>query len=304
MARVYTDAGTTTTLTEMIPAIIAPEIVASAARMEVFRSLARQFDMTGQKGGTVDVVNTPAITFGAQTENLAPDYDTFDTGKRTLNPALQVCDVGIGLMAWEESGISVLDSVKKEAGQALALSRDALFAALYTEAPASGPTHEIGTDGVALSYTSLCAGMALLAIQNAPRPVDWVITPTQWYSELAKDNTLIDASIKGSPVLTQGFGANGFVTQVYDCRIFVSDQIVASSGTVMESMMFSEKAALGYAFRSITSPLTGAPSELLADVDWDSGGRTYNINMSYYADAEGCKGTSTTTNTWLVAIKS
>jgi len=297
------DAGDTiTTLADMIPTLIAPEIVASAARIEVFRPLAREFDMTGRPGGALDVVNTPSLAFAALTELTAPNATTFDTGKRTLNPTIRGVDVAISIMAWEEAAVGITDSVAKEAAQGLAGDRDGLFAALYTEAPASAPTHEIGTDGVALSYTTLCAGMALLATQNAPRPIDWCVTPTQWYGELAKDNTLIDASIKGSPVLTQGMGANGSVTQVYDCRIFVSDKVAISSGTVYESMMFSEKAALGYAYRRITSPLTGVPSELLVDVDWDSSARAYNLNMTYYADAEGLKGTSVTTNTWLVSI--
>jgi hypothetical protein len=69
-------------------------------------------------------------------------------------------------------------------------------------------------------------------------------------------------------------------------------------------MMFSKMAALGYGFKRIASPLTPTQSELLIDLDWDSSARAYNINSTYYADAEGIKGTSITTNNYLVAIVS
>jgi hypothetical protein len=266
MAR-YTSADTVTTLADLIPTLIAPE--------EVFRPLARQFDLSGV-GGALDVPTAPALSFATLTENTAPDVSSFDTGKRTINPVIYGVDCAVSIMAWEESAISVQSAIISEVAIALAKHRDALFAALYTEAPASSPTHEIGTDGTALTFTSLRDGMALLYTQNAPRRFAWVVNSGQWV-ELLQDATMISAHVKGAPVLTQ---------------------------SAYQSMMFSKDAAFGYGFKRIASPISPTQSELLVDLDWDSSARAYNVNCTYYADAEGIKGTSTTTNNYLVAIVS
>jgi hypothetical protein len=268
----------------------------------VFRPLARQFDLSGV-GGALDVPTAPALSFATLTENTAPDVSSFDTGKRTINPVIYGVDCAVSIMAWEESAISVQSAIISEVAIALAKHRDALFAALYTEAPASSPDHEIGTDGTALTFTSLRDGMALLYTQNAPRRFAWVINSGQWV-ELLQDATMISAHVKGAPVLTQGVGANGFLTSVLDVDLYMSDQVVASSGSAYQSMMFSKDAAFGYGFKRIASPISPTQSELLVDLDWDSSARAYNVNCTYYADAEGIKGTSTTTNNYLVAIVS
>jgi hypothetical protein len=301
MAR-YDNADTVATLIELIPTLIAPGIVNSAARQEVFRPLTRQFDLTGI-GGALNVPTAPALTFASLTENTAPDVASFDTGMRVVNPVIRGVDTAVSIMAWEESATNVMDAIISEVAIALVKDRDGLFAALYTEAPASGPTHEIGTDGTELNFTIFRTGQALLYKQNAPRRFAWAINSDQWV-ELLKDDTMINAALKGSPVLTQGVGANGFLTSVLDTDLYMTDQIVASSGTAYQSMMFSKMAALGYGFKRIASPLTPTQSELLIDLDWDSSARAYNINSTYYADAEGIKGTSTTTNNYLVAIVS
>jgi hypothetical protein len=67
-------------------------------------------------------------------------------------------------------------------------------------------------------------------------------------------------------------------------------------------MMFSKNAALGYGFKRLTHPVTGASQEVLMDIDWNSGRRSIEMNMTYHADFEGLKGSSTTTNNWLVDI--
>lgn len=283
---------------ELIPTIIAPEIVASTARMEVFRPLARQFMVSGA-AGAIQVPTSPALVFEALSEATALDNDAFDMGARTLDPATRGISTTISIEAWLESATQIQDAIIAETAQGLMLDRDSLFAALYTEAPSSNPTHDLGTDGTELSFSDLRAGMELLYTQGAPRKFAWVVHPTQW-TELLKDNTVIDASVKGSPVLTNGIGDNGLVTTVLDVNIYVSDQIDEASGR--HSMMFSERAALGYAYRMLSSPLSPAPSELLVDLSWQAKERAYEINATYYADVEGIKGTSTTTNDYLVDI--
>jgi hypothetical protein len=283
------------------PALIANQATASAVRQEVFRPRCKQFNLTGE-GVTFAIPLTKAVTFAAITEGTAPACVNFDPSARTLTPALYGVDVIVGIAAWQASKLSMTDMISAELGQGIALHRDSLGAALYTEAPASTPDHEIGEDGTELNFTSLRDGMALLYTQNAPKKFAWVLNPGQLV-ELLKDDTFINASVKGASVLTKGVGANGYVTSVMDVDVYISDQMDQSSGTGYWSMMFSDGNAIAYGYKLMSSPLNGTAQELLVDIHYNSGARCYEVNSTYHADMEGAKGT-TTANNWLVAIKS
>jgi len=180
----------------------------------------------------------------------------------------------------------------------LAKDRDSLIAALYTDANAGSPDHEIGTDGTPLSFTSFRNAYELLLTANAPRPYVWVIYPTQM-TELLKDNTMIDAAFKGSPVLTEGIKPGGYITQVMDVSIYVSDQIDESSGR--HSMMFSKNAAMAYGFKRLLSPNSGSMNEIMLDIDWNSQKRMFEFNMTYQANVSGAVG-SADNNDYMVDI--
>ena len=100
-----------------------------------------------------------------------------------------------------------------------------------------------------------------------------------------KDNTFIDASVKGSPVLTDGIKAGGYFTQLMDVSIYVSDQIDESSGR--HSMMFAKNAAIAYGYKRLTNPNTGASQEIMLDIDWNAARRMFEFNMTYQANASG-----------------
>ncbi len=168
------------------------------------------------------------------------------------------------------------------------------------EAPSSSPDHIRGTDGTQLSFGDLRIAQGLLYTQKAPKRFAWVIHPDQ-VTELLKDDTFINASVKGSPVLTQGTGANGFLTSVLDVDIYMAEQIIESTGK--NSMMFSKNAALGYGFKRLAPP-GGAPQEVMMDIEWNSSRRSVEINMTIHAHFEGVKGVSATANTWLVTTVS
>jgi hypothetical protein len=286
---------------ELIPAVIVPEIQITAAREEVFLPLARRIDLTGP-GDDFTIPQGGALTWTAYTGGDLPAEQAFNTAARTVTPTLRQLDVTIPIDVLQATQMSIQEGVIREAGLGLAASRDAGFAALYTEAPASTPDHEIGAASTALSFLSLRQGINLLYVQEAPRRFAWVVYPTQWAGELLLDDTLINASVKGSPVLTQGVGANGYVTSVLDVDIYISPQVVLS--TTYRSMMFSKNAALGYGFKRLRHPVTGQEQEVLMDIDWNSARRLVEMNMTYHADFEGLKGSSTTTNNWLVEIVS
>ena len=113
------------------------------------------------------------------------------------------------------------------------------------------------------------------------------------------DDTLINASVKGEGVLTQPMGPNGKVTSVFETEIFVSDQIDESSG--LHSIFFSRGRALGWCYKNLTHPVTGATNEVMVDIDWNATRRCFEICNTYQADADGLKGTSAgNDNNWVV----
>jgi hypothetical protein len=289
----------TTGVAELIPDLIVPEILASSAREEIFMPHVRRFDFTGP-GEVFSVPQSAVLDFAAlgsatYIDGTNPDQTQWNPTSRSFTPAFRFLDVTIGIDSLQgaQPGLSMQDAIIKEAGVGLAKDHDSLFAALYTEADDASPDHEIGTDGTPLNFSILRSGYELLLTQNAPRPYVWVVYPTQ-VAELLQDNTFIDASVKGSPVLTSGIGAGGYFTQILDIAIYCSDQIDESSGR--HSMMFCKNACFGYGFKRITNPVTGATSELMVDPDWDSGRRMVDINMTYQAAVGGLVKTSTSNN--------
>jgi hypothetical protein len=299
MAAVRGDAAVVyTEVSEIAPAGVAMEALTAASRMEVFRPLSRQFNITGE-GTTFNIPNTPAVAFAAVTEgDMGNIEDAFDPLATVATPLLYGVDVIVGLNSWVSAQLDPQSMVVKEVANALALHHDALAAALYARASNTAPDHlGIGTDGVELNFTALRTAQGLLYTANAPRRFAWVIHPTQWI-ELLKDNTFIDASVKGSPVLTNGLGANGYATSVLDVDIYVSDQIDESSG--LHSMMFSKNHSVAYVYKTIATPYSGGASELVVDVFYNSGARAYEINSTYLGTMESGHGTAGTTNKHLV----
>lgn len=287
---------------ELTPDLIIPDVTATAARQEVFMPHVRRLDRTGP-GEVFTVPTAGALAFaqlGSQTyiDGTAPIETAFNTGGRTFTPSFWFLDVIVPLDAIQGAApaISVQDEVIKEASIGLAAHHDALFAALHTE-PITSPQHNVGTNAVELNFVSIRTAYQLLLAANAPRPFAWVIHPIQ-VTELLKDNTFIDAAKKGAPVLTNGIGEGGFLTGVLDFDFYVSDTIVESSG--LHSLVLSKNAALGYVFKQLQNPSTGQTSELMMDMDWNSARRSVEINMTYQAAVGGLKGTSTTTNNWMV----
>jgi hypothetical protein len=257
----------------------------------------RRFDFTGA-GEVFSIPQSASLDFAAlgsstYIDGTSPDQTQWDPTSRSLTPTFRYLDVTVGMDSLSSSVVSIQDAIIKEAGIGLAKDHDGSAAALYTEASASTPDHEIGTDGTELSFTTLRSGYELLLTQNAPRPYVWIIYPAQ-VTELLKDNTFIDASVKGSPVLTRGIQPGGYLTSMLDIDIYASDQIKESSGR--HSMMFCARAAFAYGYKRLTNPSTGATSELMVDIDWNSARRMYEINMTYQGAFGGAVKTSTTNN--------
>lgn len=286
---------------ELIPALVWPEVVATSAREEVFMPLMRRMDLTGP-GDDFNVGQAGALTFGsyAPAASLAgPTEQAFNTAQRTLTPALRVCDVIVAINALQSTQMSLQEQIIREAGLGLAADHDAGAAALYTEAPASNPDHEIATGGALTFANTIVAASGLLYTQLAPKPFATVIHPS-YITDLMIDQQFMEAARRGSTDAQLGIKSGGYWTNILDTEIYVCDQIVNS--TTYRCMMFSKNRALGYGFKRIQHPVTGESQELMLDIFWNSGGRAVEFNMTYWADWEGLKGTSTTTNNWLVEI--
>lgn len=289
---------------EIVPDMIVPDIIASSGRQEVFMPHVRRFDFTGS-GESFGIPQNATLDFaslGSQTyiDGTAPDQSQWNPTSRTCTPQFYYLDVTVGLdvVQGARPGISVQGAIAEEAGRGLAKHHDALFAALYTEAPSSAPDHEIGTDGTLMNFTMFRTAYALLLAQNAPRPYVWIIHPTT-LGEILQDNTFTNAAVLGKGMLTTGVGDGGFWQDLLGIGIYVSDEIDESSG--LHTIMMSKNAALAYGYKRITNPNNGQASELMVDVDWNSARRMYEINMTYQANALGAVFTSTT-NKWMVDI--
>lgn len=297
-----TAVNTTTGPDDLIPAVIINDITASAAEYSVVHPLVRKLDLTGM-GDSFTLPTAPSVSFaqlGSQNwiDGTEPVETAFATGARTFTPIHYFVDFVIPMDVLQDAQVSAQEAITKEVAIAWASHKDSLLTALYTEAPTTNPDHELDYTGSGLTFTALREGSKLLYTQNAPRPFYWVVHPTQW-SELMSDNALIDAAFKGSPVMTQGLGQNGFATKVFDVGIYVSDQTTLA--TTRMSMMFAD-GALAYAFKRLRNPSTGAVSELMVDLDWNAARRAIEVNYTYRACGGGTKATSTTNN-WVVEIK-
>ena len=157
--------GQLTSVAELIPAKIVPEVVASAVENECFMPLVRRFDFTGP-GSTFAIPNVAAMAWTTFTvDGTVDDEVEFNTAKQTCTPAVHNLDVVIPFTVFDDSVVDLEGAVAKEAGIGLADYRDTLAAALYTDRPTSTPEHFLGTDATELSFTALRNAQNLLYVQ-------------------------------------------------------------------------------------------------------------------------------------------
>jgi len=294
-------------LAAVIPDIVEAEAIATASRKMVFMQHMRRIDRTGP-GDVFHHTQRAALTFAAYaSDGTAPTPTTYAPGERTHTPVERTVDVEIPRKGLGDSAVDLSSDIGAEIGIGYAQDTDARIAAIYTEAPAAAPDHEIGTDGVPFSTQIIVSGEVLLMTQKAPRPdagpsrkgIVFVIGTLQ-YGELCQDDSFKNASIWGAPtVITEGVRDDGWVRDYMNTSVYQSDQIIESSG--LHAMMFSRQNALGWTFKRIGRP-GGTLSEIMIDLAWNEAKRSYSTHVTYEAIAAGMKGTSATTNNWLVDI--
>lgn len=295
MARFDNVVASDTEADTLTPDVIVPEIMASSANIEVMMNLVRRFDFTGRPGETFAVNQAPTISFGAHTEGDAVAEDAFTATARTITPLFRVVDVIVSKKTVMDAVSSLQDAIVAEGGIALATDRDTLALALYTEAPASTPDHEIEVS--VASYAHLVDASVLLYTQRCPRPFSYICHPNS-LGEYYQDTTIKAANVVGKAMITEGIGANGLAFQLLDVNVYSSPDVTLST-TYFAIMM--APGAMGYGFKMMDSPNQSTLQELLVDIEWNSGRRSWEINMTYDGDFEGLRDTSTT-NKWMVAV--
>ncbi|MGH7177219.1 MAG: hypothetical protein ACREJC_07560, partial [Tepidisphaeraceae bacterium] len=215
-------------LATVIPDIVEIEAIATAARKMVFMQHMRRFDRTGP-GDVFHHTQRSALTFAAySSDGTAPTPVSYIPAERTATPVERVVDVEIPRKGVADSAVDLSTDIGAEVGIGYALDTDARIAAIYTEAPAATPDHEIGTDAVPFSADIVRQGEALLLAQRAPRVnagesrLGYVfVVGTNQYSELVQDDKFTNASRKGaSTPITSGVREDGWVTDYLNSSIY------------------------------------------------------------------------------------
>jgi hypothetical protein len=300
MAR-FGDTVTTTVATEVIPSMVAQKVIESAESVEVFMPLITRFDLTGP-GSTTSVGQNPAVAWTTHAEGADITPDAFQPSGRDLTPAEHVLDFHVARKALADAGVDLESQMINEGGVALATYRDGLFAALHGEANDSTPDHELAYGTSGMTTAALKEGAQLLFNQKAPRADNngaySCVCHSSAVGELFDEDRFVNASVRGDTVIPEGVSMNGFVKRYLNTLVYQSEDIVLS--TTYRNMMFAKK-AIGYGYKNIANPESGAMTEVLVEVGWMQVRRSWEISMTIDAHALGIVDTATT-NLWLVTI--
>ena len=176
------------------------------------------------------------------------------------------------------------------------------FASLYTEAPASTPDHEIGTDGTPIDLALAIQIHKLLLIQKARPPFHWFVDPIQW-AEGLQDSSMREA-LKVNGQLPGPFNS----TMPPNAEYYIGSPIkglhmwVVPGGMIESSGLHSiavGTGAIGMAYENISTPLSPMASRVNIDIDWVPGARAWDVDFTVSQISGGLRNTSTT-NKWMV----
>lgn len=292
----------------MVPELIEQGALESATRQKVFWPVLRTnrnfFDMTGP-GNAINVPQADTLTMAALTEAGGNTNEVWDPTDRQLLPVPLGTQLRITWMGRTYPQTDPMTVIVDEIANAWATMEDSAatvsFAALYTEAPSSGPDHEIGTNAVLLDATIARQIFSLLITAGARGPYNWFIDPTQW-GELMQDSLALSL-LKESGSQPSGFMAvegvrmDMFVGKLFGVNIWcVPTGLITATG---EHSIAVGQNAVGKAIKKMSTPLSPTPSELNVDIDWNALDRVYEVGITVVQDVGGIAFTSTT-NKWMV----
>lgn len=279
------------------PTQIAFEVQMAAEQELPWRNLVSWENFT-LPGTVYQQAQAPALTMTALTEGASTGAHTADVAQeftmtnRQITATIKAVDVWITkqalVAAQGDLQAIVTDSMRKAYLDKL----DTDIVSLYTEASASAPDHEIGTDGTVIDYAAFLAAYELLAAQAAFPPITWVIGPAQ-ISEVLGISQFSKFLEYGREVITQNINIQtGFLGMApLGVGIYWSNNVVESTG--LHSLMFSKQFA-GVRMKQDFSVAVDA-SELGVN------SRSLKIGGESFYGVGGLRDTSTT-NTFVVDL--
>jgi hypothetical protein len=271
-------------------------IIQQAAEQELPWPQLISWEMFTLPGTVWQEAQNPNLTFTAISESATignTDVSAaFDMSNRQITASLVGRDIYITKQALEAAQGDLQSQVTMTGKLAYFDKLDDDIMALYTEASAAAPDHEIGVDGTVLDYATYLAAFELLAAQAAFKPWSWVVGTAQ-ISEVMSIPEFIEAQIFGRAVIEREIDVvtgNLGITPG-GVGIYWSNNADESSG--LHSIMFS-KQALGVRMKEEFTVGIDA-SEL------NVGARSLKIGMSAWYGVGGLRD-SATTNKFIVDI--
>jgi len=227
---------TTTTLSEIVPAIIAET-----------REYVRANSLFGPGGlgrrflQIEDTRHTPGKTVHFPQYNGFTAYDVAEGVDHTTSQALDTSEVTceatekIAICTITDRAVSrsveqVIRDASRELGRALAAKIDADVLALL-----NGLDYDCGS-------TYLLDGINRLVTNKAPKPYVTVLHPQQWYDLGTEASSPLTATT-GYGRIAEEFGYNYFVGELYGCTVVVHPDVpLANAGADRSGAILSAKA--------------------------------------------------------------
>lgn len=292
---------------------VGQRVIASAYLSSAFMPIVNTFRAPSRQG---ILAQEGAMTWAAgnldTTVSTEPDETAYTPTGRTYACTGHIVDAVIGQYALADgntSGKPLIDQIVDAATLGYVKYFDGLCAALYTEAPSSGPDHEIGASTAALTGPLVDQGLALLLAAGAPEKFALVIHSTK-VPELMQIPHMRDRAIRGAG----GAGAVDLKLQGVSSRkivegyggsldVYQSDQIVSSTGyhNIMMAVGDGSNSAIANPWFPIQTPNGLQGQKLFIDVAWESARRAIEVNATTMETVLG-SGFSSTTNKWMVDI--
>lgn len=297
-----------TQLAGILQTVIADRLIYYYEKVKLFRTLIGEKNHILVPNGvnTWTIGQRDTLSFDAMTEATEDTPEAFDVGSTDVMAFTPIVFAASALLGWESSTgtpVRLIEEMGEAAATAAAYLEDSAatysFAAKYTLASNTSPTHEIGTNGTSLDAALILNGVTLLQTAGCKGPYNHVIDPIQ-VKEL-----LTDAEGKqwlrqknGDYAATVGVAPDRYLGEINGAQIWRGDGMIESSG--LHSIMFGQD-AIGLSYKLMSNPLNPTPSEVLPTLQWEDSANAYRVTFRTCMAINGL-GDTATTNRFMVDI--
>ena len=187
---------TTTTLANLIPAIIHPEAERTASAVRVLRApVIREFPFTGP-GDTLDLPTLGALTSSTYSEGAARTFSADTPSKVTATPVEHDVAMAFTDKAMKRSLLQMPDVYAQELGRAIAVEMDAEGLALH----GSYTSNDVAA-GASVGYAELLESIGKIkaAQKDQANPIHVILPTAEWDSVLGETSSpIVSADVRGS----------------------------------------------------------------------------------------------------------